>query len=202
VLAVCISSLLTLRPGPLAGHMLLHILLMSVAAPLCAVGLVRHRLSVRRSVMNEWRAAPLWSATGLQMALLWAWHAPMLHAAAQSYIALRATMWVSLLLAATGFWAAVLLTPTKLLWQAMLALLVTGKLACLLGALLVFAPRQLYALHGMAHHAPPSLEDQQLAGLLMLVACPLTYVLAGILLAVKMMNGLPARRSPAPIATR
>jgi putative membrane protein len=175
--------------------MLQHILLMSVVAPLCAVSLVFYR----SWAMNAWRTALLWSATCLQLGLLWAWHMPMLHAAAQTSIAIRAIMSVSLFLAAVGFWAAVLLTPSKSVWQAILALLVTGKLACLLSALLVFAPRQLYSPHGL-EHAPTTLDDQQLAGLLMLTACPLSYVLAGTVLALAMINGLI--REPQPSGWR
>ncbi len=45
----------------------------------------------------------------------------------------------------------------------------------------------------MTHHALPSLEDQQLAGLLMIAACPLSYVVAGIVLTVQLIGELPAR---------
>lgn len=186
VLAASLGSLLAFRPGPLASHMLLHTVLMSTAAPLCAIGLVWRF----RSAASVWRPAPLWWATGLQIAVLWAWHVPVLHAAAHASAGIRALMWASLFSAAAGFWAAILLTPRRQLWHAMLALLITGKLVCLLGALLVFAPRELYAMHGMAHHAAPALDDQQLAGLLMLAACPFAYVLAGIVLAVQMIGGL------------
>ena len=51
----------------------------------------------------------------------------------------------------------------------------------MLGALLVFAPRPIYS---SGHHGF-DLADQQLAGLLMLAACPLSYVLAAIVIAVE-----------------
>lgn len=74
-----------------------------------------------------------------------------------------------------------------------MALLLTGKLACLLGALLIFAPRELYRLHGL-----PSLEDQQLAGLLMITACPLSYVVAGVAMAAQAIGDL--ERGPKPLS--
>jgi len=49
--------------------------------------------------------------------------------------------------------------------------------------LLIFAPRLLYP--GLAHsgHVVGSpLTDQHLGGLLMVVVCPLTYVLAGVVI--------------------
>ena len=74
-------------------------------------------------------------------------------------------------------------------WQAIFLLLLTGKLSCLLGALLIFAPRLLYAAD---IHAPSfdigTLDDQQLAGLLMITACPLSYVVAGVVLAARMIG--------------
>jgi putative membrane protein len=77
------------------------------------------------------------------------------------------------------------------------ALLISGKLACLLGALLIFAPRLLLTStvsgHNM-HHGPvdhaTALADQHLAGLLMVVACPLSYVLTAVVLAAQTMSHL------------
>jgi putative membrane protein len=63
------------------------------------------------------------------------------------------------------------------------------RLFCLLGAIFVFAPRPLFA-----HHGGVSLEDQQLAGLLMIVACPLTYVVAGTVIAARWVLALEGDR--------
>jgi putative membrane protein len=177
--------------------MLQHILLMNVMAPVCVAALARG-LNWAPSARG---AALLWWAAFVQMALLWAWHAPLLQQAAQGSHGIHAIMSASLFLAAVVFWTAVTLTPGSSSWRAILALLVTGKLVCLLGALLVFAPRPIYALHEMPHQAAASLDDQQLAGLLMLSACPLSYVLAGIVLAVEMINGLGRAGSAAAFPT-
>jgi putative membrane protein len=58
----------------------------------------------------------------------------------------------------------------------------------------VFSPRALYPIyltHGghMAGAADP-LADQYLAGLLMLVICPLTYVFVGVLIAERWLSEL------------
>ena len=79
----------------------------------------------------------------------------------------------ALLLAATTFWISVFSLPAIAL-ACDPALLLTGKLVCLLAALMVFAPRALY---GAGHaHGAAALDDQQLAGLLMIAACPLSYL--------------------------
>jgi putative membrane protein len=95
-------------------------------------------------------------------------------------------MGASLTAAAAWFWLAIYATPATGRWSAIFALLVTGKLFCLLGALLVFAPRSLFA----AMMPEPdviaiseSLADQPLAGLVMLVVCPLIYITTGVVLA-------------------
>src|SRR3546814_2902789 len=56
----------------------------------------------------------------------------------------------SLALAAVLFWALLLASSATSRWSGLAALLLTGKLACLLGALLIFAPRDLYSLPGVS----------------------------------------------------
>jgi putative membrane protein len=99
-----------------------------------------------------------------------------------------ALLWTFILVSAVVFWLSVCSARPAQWWQAIVALLVTGKLACLLGALLVFAPRPIYS----GHHGF-DLADQQMAGLLMLAACPLSYVLAGIVVAVETLGKLGDR---------
>jgi putative membrane protein len=184
---LCGMPVVALVPlGPLSAHMAHHIALMSVLAPICAVALaplVQDRIA--------WsRGAVLWIAAFLQIALLWAWHAPPLHAATMAGTA-YAVMLATLLAAAVCFWGGILLLAPRSRWQAIVALLATGKLACLLGALLIFARRPLF-VHATIHVDAHSLDDQQLAGLLMVVACPLSYVLVGVVLSAQLMHGIGA----------
>jgi putative membrane protein len=193
---VCGIPVVSLLPiGPLSAHMVHHIGLMSVLAPLGAVALAP-LVHERIEGLRAGRGVMLWTAVCAQMALLWAWHAPPLHAATASGAA-YAAMLASLFVAALCFWGGILLLPDRSRWQGIVALLATGKLACLLGALLIFAPRPLYA-RTVGHAAAHGLQDQQLAGLLMVVACPLSYVLVGIVLSAQMMHGPGAQtRLPA-----
>ncbi len=98
---------------------------------------------------------------------------------------MAAAMHLSLLLAALLFWRAVFHAASVSPWRSIAALLVTGKLFCLLGVLLVFSPRPLYEPTGYPATMSTAilLADQQMAGLLMLIICPLTYVLASIIIA-------------------
>jgi putative membrane protein len=184
-----------LELGALSRHMAQHIVLMNVLAPLCAI-VIDRGLSVALPVNMDGSTA-LWLSTGLQIAGLWAWHAPAAQALAVKSAPVAAVMHLTMFAAALAFWTALLRLREHDRWQGMLALLATGKLACLLAALLVLTPRVLYPVgHGSGHGtAMVTLQDQQLAGLLMIAACPLSYVLAGVVLAAQMVVGFSASRS-------
>jgi putative membrane protein len=187
--------------GVLAQHMAAHILFMSLVSPALALSLLA--LAPRGvGVFASGRSSSLALAASGQVVLLWAWHAPAVLQAASHLSALHVLMHASLLAGALWFWLEVFSDRGALRWRALFALLMTGKLVCLLGVLLVFAPRSLYASDASAHgHAlvgpVGALADQQLAGLLMLIACPLTYVLAGVVIAAHWLRELseaPARQ--------
>lgn len=165
--------------GPIARHMGSHMVLMNVAAPLLAFAVVASGSGPSRVTSGY----ALTAATVLQLVLLWGWHAPVALGAALETTAGHAVMQTTLLVSALWFWFAVFADRAALHWRALLALLVTGKLFCLLGVLLIFAPRLLYReLAHSGHMAGSPLADQHLGGLLMVVVCPLTYVLAGIVI--------------------
>jgi putative membrane protein len=99
-------------------------------------------------------------------------------------------MHATLLSAATWYWYAIFASLSRHRWHALFSLLVTGKLFCILGALFVFSPREILSssLPATGYNV---LQDQQLAGLAMLAACPATYIGAAFLVA---LGGLPRMR--------
>ena len=173
--------------GTLAGHMLQHLVVMNLAALLLAAAL-RPRL---RGVLAL--------STVLQIILLWGWHVPPVFEAASHGLALPLLMQGSLLAVAFLFWGAVLAHPVEKSWQTIFAALVTAKAFCMFGAILCFSRRLLYPLHG-APLAPDlsALDDQQLAGLLMISSCALVYVAAAVALFLRWMNkaGRESRHQP------
>jgi cytochrome c oxidase assembly factor CtaG len=123
----------------LARSMAAHILLMGAAAPVIAVWLMRIPcIDSRRP------GRCLLAAVILQIALLYLWHLPAARSIATEIPGGMLVMQVSLALAAVCFWLSVLRNVTCRRWHAVLALLVTAKLFCLLGILLVFARRPLF----------------------------------------------------------
>jgi len=176
--------------GPHAQHMTAHILTMNVAAPmLSAIVLARCRMPARGVSL-------LWFSTVVQIAVLWTWHAPIAQELIFHAPGGMGAVHIALLVAAIAFWVSLFSLPASSRWQAIPALLLTGKLVCLLAALLVFAPRTLY---GASAHAAPSLDDQHLAGLLMLVACPLSYLVAAVFLTVYLIGAAEPSGAAAPI---
>jgi putative membrane protein len=176
--------------GPLARHMAAHILTMSIVAPLLALAMIAAPARTRSFAWG--RGTNLAAATATQVLLLWAWHAPPAMEALGHTLHGRLLMHASLAAAALWFWLEVFSDRSTLRWRALAALALTGKLFCLLGVLLVFAPRALYAVAAIAP-APDGLADQQLAGLLMVIACPLTYVLAAVVIAARGLQDIAAR---------
>ena len=165
--------------GTLSSHMAMHIALMNIVAPVVAIALVKRLRPLSNAVF--------WSIATLQIGMLWFWHLPVVQAAATTYAGGALLMHGSLFAVALLFWTGVLQMRGPGRWQAILGLIITGKLSCLLAALLIFSPRFLYT----SHHHTASIEDQQLAGLLMITACPVSYVLAGIVIAASVAGVLP-----------
>nr|WP_234710560.1 cytochrome c oxidase assembly protein [Sinorhizobium arboris] len=171
--------------------MAVHIVLMNIVAPLAASG-ISWIGPAGRAVGGQVLAL----ATFAQITALWAWHAPPLLNRALEFPSVHLLMNASLFLAAFLFWRAVLHFHGKRSWQSIVALLMTSKLYCLLAVLFVFAPRALYPDIATSHtaHATGALNttlaDQQLAGLMMLAACPVTYVLAGVVIAARWLLAL------------
>jgi putative membrane protein len=202
------AMLVTLLLGPLdaaaprsfALHMLQHEGLMLIAAPLLVLGkplplflwalphdlrLVSARVLQSGGLKASWHwlTAPLaaWIAHALA---LWLWHAPSLFNAALRDPVLHEWQHVTFLLTALLFWHAVLRHGAHgARGVALLYLFTTTVHTGVLGALLTFARRPLYA--SMEQGLTPwlgltALEDQQLGGLIMWVPGALVYVGAGL----------------------
>jgi putative membrane protein len=166
--------------------MAVHILLMTFLAPVLALAArrtMRAALAPMKGVL-----AHVEIAAAVQLAMVWAWHAPPVLAAAHGSHVLHIAMQATLLASALWFWASLFAISGNSRWRGIVALLFTSKIFCLLGILFLFAPRALYP--GPGSDAAAVVADQQAAGLLMLVACPAAYVLTGIVIAAQWFGDL------------
>ncbi|WP_375176023.1 cytochrome c oxidase assembly protein [Pseudooceanicola sp.] len=162
-----------------AVHMLRHMTLVAVAAPLIVLGLPR--LSARLSI-------PPLAAALAEFVVVWAWHLPAAHALGR----LRAVGFVaeqaSFLIVGLLVWISCLRPDQPLAGAG--GLLLTSMHMTLLGALLVLAPYDIYAeICGTA----PNLTGQQIGGMLMLAIGTPVYLIAGLALTgIALRDGRPA----------
>jgi putative membrane protein len=202
IAASLLSPLHELGGRSFTAHMLEHELLMLVAAPLIAfarpLGVFIWALprSSRRALgalgHRNWFAA-LWrslssplSASLIQAAMLWAWHAPAFFDAALRSEFWHAAQHLSLVSSALLFWWSI--NDASALGRkhgiAGFYLFFTSVHSALLGALMAFAESPWYSqyvrmgMSGTAGLTP--LEDQQIAGLIMWVPGGAVHAIAAL----------------------
>ncbi|MFP5316725.1 MAG: cytochrome c oxidase assembly protein [Acidimicrobiia bacterium] len=173
-LAVLVVALLSPLDGHashrFAAHMVQHLLLMSVAAPLLVLARPAAALvaglppaldprGLRGRVRLDLLTHPL-VVWGLGTVIVWAWHMPALYDAALSSDLLHAVEHATFLATGYLFWWFVLRRRTARP-VATLVVFANGVQSSALGAVLVFASTPLYPEH------TAGLSDQQLAGALM-----------------------------------
>lgn len=179
-----------------AWHMLQHLLLMLVAAPLLAlsnahfVALYALPMPLRRRIgkaighvpgarqSTRHTLAP-WLAAAAFVAGLWLWHAPAMYEAALGNRWIHSAEHLVFLFTAAFFWRMVITAGDRRLSLGSSVLLVTmvGLQGNLMAALITLAPQPLYA----SYAGPGGLVDQQWAGLLMWVPAGLIYLVSTLL---------------------
>ena len=178
-----VSPLCALSSAFFTVRVIHHIALVLVMAPLLAFGL------------EPWLRrlpTPLWTSTAIAAVTFWTWHAPAPYAAALSSVSIYALMQFTLLASATAFWVAVRRSGPV---AAMGAILATTVSMGLLGALITFAGRPLYAPHfasALSWGVSP-LEDQQLAGITMWAPGSIAYLAAAMWIGWRWLGAERAR---------
>lgn len=197
IVVALVSPLDAISDVLLSAHMLQHLLLILVAAPLLVLGspLIPFMLALPtgwRRVLHRWGRARALHATGraitapavswlLALVVLWAWHAPAPYQAAVENSALHALEHASFLGTSLLFWWTAL-QPSgrrRLARGADVLYVVLGAMqGGALGALLTFAATPLYPFYsrGVASWGLTPLQDQQLAGLVMWIPFGAVYL--------------------------
>jgi len=207
-------------------HMLQHLLLMMVVAPLIWLGtpflpLLR---GLPRAVRSVWLGPVLrsralqWLLTRLThpfvalpvfTATTWLWHLPSVYDAALRWPALHYLQHVSFLLAALVFWYPVVRPyPARPRWSPWLLLpylLLADIQNTVLSALLTFSDRVLYAYYAAAPRIAglSALDDQAAAGVLMWVPGSVAFLGPLGWIGLSLLYGTPpkapAQRAPLPL---
>ena len=160
-----------------AAHMLMHMAVVAVAAPLLAMGVAGTRADPARRwpVLLASGAAPV-VASVVEFVVVWAWHAPALHHAARASTAVLLLEQGSFLVVGLALWLSAFGGDAARRRERAAAgiggLLMTSMHMTLLGVLLALASRPLY-VHGTHGAMLPvgltPVQDQHLGGVLMLV---------------------------------
>ncbi len=191
------GPLLTVWRGSFAAHMLAHMGVVAIAAPLLAIGLSPF-------VKRSWPAASSPEKSILSLVLLaslaelvvvWGWHAPAARLWAESSVLATVLEQATFLLAGLFLWVTAIglkETPANNAAGAF-ALLLTSIHMTLLGALLSLAPRPLYGLgdvtcFGLVLGAG---QDQALGGVIMLMIGAAVYLAGGVVLLARLLAGRP-----------
>ena len=162
--------------GSFSAHMVMHMGVVAVVAPLLALGIVR-AMPAKVAALPPALAI---AASLFEFAAVWTWHAPALHDAARMRTGFFVMEQASFLAAGVLVWT----TAVGAKAAGVCALLITSMHMVLLGALLLLAPRALYACAAVCSSAASltPLGDQQLGGALMLVIGGSAYLAGGLAL--------------------
>jgi len=171
-------------------HMVLHLGLVGVAAPLVAFGLLRMNLLPRGRVTVAWAVA----ASLLDFVIVWGWHTPGLHELAARHPPYFVVQQAGFLVAGLAVWGVAFADRSRAAAAAgLLAMLTTFMHMTMLGVLLTLARTTLYAddvCRGAFGFDP--LEDQQFGGVLMTVAGGVPYLCGGAVLAWRLLEDADA----------
>lgn len=191
LLVALVSPVEALSESLFAAHMVQHLLLTLVAAPLLLLGRVHlglvpalplawRRRGARRlaRVVRRAPAAVVVTAVGLHVLVLVLWHVPVLYDAAIADGGLHVAEHATLLLTALGYWAVMGAARSRPVPVAGLAAFVTSLVSVLLAATLTAATQPWYAAH--LGTAPwwglTALEDQHLAAAIMWIPGGLVHL--------------------------
>jgi putative membrane protein len=199
-----VSPLCNLTVALFSARVAQHMLIALVAAPLLVIGLPERAYALlARRAHSRWdatTASPAFALAGaVAFALaLWLWHAPYFYdLTLQSHAAYWA-MHLSFIAAASLLWRSLLdRRPEEGLIALGIALFSMVQMG-LLGALLTFAPTSWYLAHRLTTAAWgfTALEDQQLGGLIMWVPGGGAFLLAALVITMRLFSQLE-RRHPA-----
>jgi putative membrane protein len=205
-----LSPLDGLSDALFSAHMIQHLLLLLVAAPL----FVRSRLllvlfwafplRIRKHLARLWLATPAWrrlvrfvehpgTIWALSAAILCLWHLPGPYDWALHNEAIHTCEHLSFLVTAYAFWSLVT-EPGRHrrldLGTSIVFVVSSGVVGGFLGAVLTFASHPIYAGHAAttAQFGLTQMEDQQLAGLIMWVPASFVYLAAAAVLFVALLE--------------
>lgn len=169
-------------PGAFTAHMIVHVGIVAIAAPLIALGLAGGRFDPVRRVPALFPPIPL---SLVELVAVWTWHAPALHHAAHRSVAIACLEQATFLACGLALWLSAIGGNARERRDrraaGLVALLLTFMHMTLLGALLALSSRALYRHAG-------DVADQQVGGAVMLLVGGVSYLAGGLWLAFDVLR--------------
>jgi len=197
VLALCwLGPLPAMSRTAFSAHMVLHLGVIALAAPLLAIGLARAGLRLSRSGKTGGRMALAFAAEFL---VVWGWHVPTLHEAAALNVWVFVLQQLSFLAVGLAIWLLGFAARSRFdIAAAMLGLFLTSAHMTMLGVLLGMAPKLIYPAElCLGAFGFEQLEDQRFGGLLMAGWSGAVYLAGTIVLAARLLARMDENRDEA-----
>ncbi|SDS64802.1 putative membrane protein [Halopseudomonas xinjiangensis] len=189
VLALCwLGPLPELANQSFSAHMLMHVLVIALAAPLIAVGLAATGFDIGSRI--PWLGSPV-LASLIELVVVWAWHTPRLHHLARMHDSLMVAEQLSYLLVGLLIWLSAFGGPKQdstRIAAGVAGLLLTSMHMTLLGVLLATADRALFAHTASPWFGLSVLQDQQTGGVIMLVFGGVAYLVGALYLLTRLLK--------------
>jgi putative membrane protein len=200
VLAVAWGLLPFVVPKAFYAHMIMHMGVVAVAAPLIAIGIAGSKWDPVVGYSDWFPPIPI---SLVELVVVWAWHAPALHHLARHTVLgtiVEQSMFLAcgLMLWLSAFGGSRSLEANRCA-TGVIGLLLTMMHMVLLGALLALSPRPLYDHpHSHSHAGLSPLEDQHLGGAIMLIGGGVSYLFGGLWLSFRLLreNSIQPRGIP------
>jgi len=186
--ATWLGPLPSLAQQAFSAHMLMHMSIVAIAAPLIAMGIAGARWDPVRYAPGLF--VPI-SASIVELVVVWVWHAPALHHLARHgsgvWLLEQGTFLLSGLLLWLSVFGGDVTRRHAMRGSGLAGLLLTSMHMTLLGALLALTPRPLYhdatGLAGMT-----AIQDQHLGGATMLLVGGIVYLAGGLWITVGLLR--------------
>ncbi|MEH6388385.1 MULTISPECIES: cytochrome c oxidase assembly protein [Pseudomonas] len=169
-----------------SAHMLLHLGIVALVAPLLALGL--SRAGVQLDGMRNLRG---WAilAFSVEMIVVWGWHAPALHEAAARHVSVFVVQQLSFLVAGLAVWLLGFAARSKAAASTtVIGFFFSFVHMTMLGMLLILAPALIYPADlCLGAFGFEQLEDQRFGGILMAAWGGLIYMAGGVVFGTRLL---------------
>ncbi|WP_073266244.1 cytochrome c oxidase assembly protein [Phytopseudomonas punonensis] len=176
-----------------SAHMLLHLGVVALAAPLLAIGLARSGLRV-----DGMRHIGIWSIVvfAAEMLVVWGWHAPQLHEAAALNVWAFVAQQLSFLAVGLGVWLLGFASQSRRgLVAALFGFFLTFVHMTMLGVVLIMAPKLIYPAElCLGAFGFEQLEDQRFGGILMAAWSGVAYLGGAVVLGARLLSSTSTAR--------